>query len=141
MKRFRVWCALFLVAVLLGLAATWSAEAAEHDYRVTWTPGGDPTEEGVNRYTVDVTSATGNTYTEHSIGAPPVTEASLPIDEPSGTALAFTVKACRDTTEGDPTSEDICSSPTDPLTVIAPPGDPTTPVGLKVIRITIEVLP
>lgn len=132
-----------LVGVLLGLVVVWSgsADAADpqHDYRATWDPN-DPSER-VNRYRVEGASDTGNIYTADSAGDPPPPEATLPIIEPIGTEMTFHVKACRDDITGEPASERVCSEWSEPVTLTHPPAEPTPPSGLKIIRVTVEVLP
>jgi len=139
----RFWLALFLVGVLLGLVVVWSGrvDAAEYNYRVSWNA--NPPVDRVNRYTVTATSATGDEYVAHVTGDPPETMLTMLIDEPGGTEMRFTAKACRDAVAGIPDDDTaVCSDPSDPPVIVAHPLDaPSTPGGLKVVtvHVTVEV--
>lgn len=124
-KQYLTWLA---VIVFLTLAFIYDAKAAEHSYKATWND--NPPEDEVNKYEVVGTSSTGKVWTTEVTGNPPISEATLLIDEPTGTSISFTVQAFNATAE---------SALSDPVVVVHPSPIPSIPTGVQVIQVDVTV--
>lgn len=109
---------LFGAMLMLGAGL---AHAKEITANVSWDQ--NPLDQKVDKYTVNATTSTGKTYTDDSLGDPPDNKLSMVIDEPIGTKLDFTVKAC---------SGAECSLESDPVSIIMPADALTVPTGLGI---------
>lgn len=123
-RRYKIWWAMFLIGVLLGAALAWSlADAAERDYRVSWSQ--NPPDEQVDRYVVRVKKEDGIEIVNEVVGNPPKTQTIFNIDAPVGSRLSFDAIAC---------AGKNCSDASAPVVVDVPPAQLTPPSDLRVVR-------